>query len=83
MVALHRLRLLVLLGGLLLLAGCASEAERQAAEQAQLAADQQECANLGFEPGTEAFGDCLLKLRELRAMEDSGLGVSLGVGFGF
>ena len=64
---------------------CATEAERQAAEQAQRAADEQECVDLGFEPQTEGFADCLLKLRELRAMERSGggLGVGLGVGFGF
>ena len=52
-----------------LLAGCASEAEIRAAEEAQMAADRQECTNLGFEPGTEGFADCLLKLREIRAME--------------
>jgi hypothetical protein len=64
---------------------CCLPVERQAAEQAQRAADEQECRDLGFQPQTEAFGDCLLKLRELRAMErsGSGLGVGLGVGFGF
>mgnify|MGYP007037743446 CR=1 FL=1 len=69
----------------LLLAGCASEAEIRAAEEAQLAADRQECIDLGFQPDTEPFADCLLKLREIRAMERSagGLGVSFGVGMGF
>lgn len=69
----------------LLLGGCVSQAEREAAEREQLAADRQECADLGFQPDTEPFANCLLKLRELRALEraDSGLGVSLGVGFGF
>ena len=68
-----------------LLAGRASEAEIRAAEEAQMAADRQECTNLGFEPGTEGFADCLLKLREIRAMDRSagGLGVSFGVGMGF
>jgi hypothetical protein len=33
------------------------------------AADNQECIELGFEPGTEAYGNCRLKLREIRAME--------------
>ena len=85
MPVLSRLSCLAFLGASLLLAGCATEAERQAAEQAQRAADEQECVNLGFEPQTDAFADCLLKLRELRAMERSGggLGVGLGVGFGF
>lgn len=68
-----------------LLAGCVSQAERDAAERARRAADRQECINLGFQPDTEPFADCLLKLRELRALErsGSGLGVSLGVGMGF
>ena len=70
---------------ILLLAACVSQAEREAAERAQQAADRQECTNLGFTPDTEAFADCLLKQRELRALERSsgGLGVSLGVGVGF
>lgn len=65
--------------------GCVSEEERLAREQAQWVADQQECADLGFEPGTDPFADCLLRLREIRATErgGSGLGVGLGVGFGF
>lgn len=67
------------------LGGCVSEEERLAREQAQRVADQQECADLGFEPGTDPFADCLLRLREIRAMEGGGggLGVGLGVGFGF
>lgn len=68
-----------------LLTGCVSQAEREAAERARQAADRQECSNLGYQPDTEAFADCLLKLRELRALEGSGsgLGVSFGVGMGF
>ena len=69
----------------LALAGCVSADERRAQEQAQRIADQQECADLGFEPGTDPFADCLLRLREIRATEGggSGLGLGLGVGFGF
>ncbi len=33
------------------------------------AADHQECINLGFVPGTEGYGNCRLKLREIRAIE--------------
>lgn len=84
MPCLPRLHALAILCAALLLSGCATEAERQAAEQAQRAADEQECRDLGFQPQTEGFADCLLKLRELRAMErsGSGMGVGLGVGFG-
>lgn len=69
----------------LVLGGCVSAEERRAREQAQRVADQQECADLGFEPGTDPFADCLLRLREIRATASGGggLGVGLGVGFGF
>lgn len=66
-----------------LLAGCASEAERQAAAEAQAAADRRECLDLGFEEGSEPYANCLLKLREIRAMDMQGSGIGLGVGVGF
>ncbi len=53
----------------LTLSACASAEDRAARAQAQLAADQAECEGLGFTPETEAFGNCLLKLREIRAEE--------------
>ncbi len=53
----------------LVLAACVSPEERAAAARAQLAADRAECEGLGFEPETEAFSNCLLKLREIRADE--------------
>ena len=75
------------LSGALALAGCASEEEQRAAELAQAEADRQECRELGFQDGTEAFSDCMLKLREIRAMERYGtepsVGLGLGFGFGF
>ena len=55
----------------LTLTACASAEERAARAQAQLAADQAECKTLGFTPETEAFSNCLLKLREIRAEEAS------------
>jgi len=70
---------------MLALAGCLSDDERRAQAQAQWVADQQECANLGFEPGTDPFADCLLRLREIRAQErgaTGGLGLGVGVGIG-
>jgi len=54
---------IVLLG----MAGCVSPEERAAAEQRQEQADRAECRRLGFKDGTEGFGNCLLKLREIRA----------------
>lgn len=70
------------------LSACAGD---PAAEQARLdAIDNQNCIDLGFKPGTEAFGNCRLKLKEIRAQEDAKntsspfhFGVGLGVSKGF
>ena len=52
----------------LLLAGCVSSQEIALA-------DDRECVQLGFEPGTEGYGNCRLKLREIRALERQALAV--------
>lgn len=67
------------------LSGCAGDREAEIA--AQNAADHQSCLDLGFEEGTEAYGNCRLKLREIRAAErthESGgnFGVGIGIGIG-
>lgn len=51
---------LALLAGLV--AGCANTQEL-----AQR--DHKECASLGFTPGTDAFGNCQLQVRSIRAQE--------------
>lgn len=70
----------------LALSACADPA----AEKARLdAADHQNCVELGFEPNTEAYGNCRLKMKEIRAKEESnrspnvGFGVGIGVSKGF
>ena len=63
-----RLSLLAIVATLSLTA-CTSEAERQAAIDAQKARDHAECTELGFEKETEPYSNCLLKLREIRAQE--------------
>lgn len=70
----------------LALAACADPQ----AEQARLdALDHKNCTDLGFEPGTEAYGNCRLKMREIRAKEEGsrspniGFGVGIGVSKGF
>lgn len=62
-------RALVLAAAFLALAACATPEQRAARAEAQLAADKTECTRLGFTAGTEAFSNCLLKLREIRAEE--------------
>ncbi|MBX3507792.1 MAG: hypothetical protein KF714_03335 [Parvibaculum sp.] len=59
------------LAALFALAACASPEEQAARAAAQLQADQAECQHIGFNPGTEAFSNCLLKLREIRAQEEN------------
>ena len=53
----------------LALAACTTPEERAARARAQLEADRAECAVLGFTPDTQAFAECLLRLREIRAAE--------------
>jgi len=52
---------------LALLGGCASSAAIEAAREAE---DDRQCVELGFEPGTDAYGNCRLQLLEIRALED-------------
>lgn len=78
------LSLLILTG--LLLTACASPADR-AREQAQLdRTDHHHCVDLGFEEGTEAYGNCRLKLKEIRATQEESsnprFGVGIGIGIG-
>ncbi|MBI1263066.1 MAG: hypothetical protein GC184_15215 [Rhizobiales bacterium] len=56
---------------LLALAACVSPEEQAAAAAAQRQADEAECSLLGFQPKTEAFANCMLKLQEIRATEDN------------
>ncbi len=56
---------------LLLVAACASPQEEAARVAAQQQADETECDKLGFTPGSEAFANCMLKLKEIRAQEEN------------
>ncbi|MBX3507793.1 hypothetical protein [Parvibaculum sp.] len=60
------------------------------AEQARIdAIDHKNCTDLGFEPNTEAYGNCRLKMKEIRAKEEArrspnvGFGVGIGISKGF
>lgn len=57
------------LAALLMLAACVSPEEQAARDAAQQQADAVECQRLGFRTGTDAFGNCMLKLKEIRAQE--------------
>lgn len=78
----------VLLALGLSLSACAGD---PAVEQARIdAIDNQNCIDLGFKPGTEAYGNCRLKLKEIRAQQDAKnadspfhFGVGVGVSKGF
>jgi hypothetical protein len=51
------------------LAACANPAERAAMAQQQEIADNSECVRLGFPQGSPPYGDCRLRLREMRLQE--------------
>jgi hypothetical protein len=54
-----------------------------AAEQARLdAVDNQNCIDLGFKPGTEPYGNCRLKLKEIRAKDQGTASPNVNFGFG-
>jgi hypothetical protein len=61
----------IALAALLTLAACVSPEEQAAMDAAQQQADARECQSLGFRQGTDAFGNCVLKLKEIRAQEEN------------
>ena len=63
------MRKFLALGAFLALAACMSPQQQEAMWAAQMQRDGAECQQLGFRPGSNAFGDCILKLREIRAQQ--------------
>ena len=65
------------------LASCTSTEEQQAQQRLE---DRQNCKELGFKEGTEEFGNCILKMREIRARKEMNdnpnFGFGLGIGIG-
>lgn len=53
---------LILVGSLLCSLGACADMERMAQEQAaqQRAADRDKCASYGYQPGSDAFADCMM-----------------------
>jgi hypothetical protein len=63
----RNIALIVCVTGVLTLSACATPEQRAAQAAALRNADEAECTSLGFEPQTEAYADCLLRLREIRS----------------
>ena len=65
------------------LAACTNTEEQQAQQRLE---DRQNCKQLGFKEGTEEFGNCILKMREIRARREMNdnphFGFGLGIGIG-
>lgn len=59
------------IGMLLALAACVSPQEEAARAAAQQQSDRGECQRIGFTSDTDAFANCMLKLREIRAQEEN------------
>lgn len=71
------------IGALLGLGFSLSACADRAAEQARLdTIDNQNCIDLGFKPGTEPYGNCRLKLKEIRAKQESYQSPAVNFGFG-
>ena len=72
---------------LLLLSACMSPEEIAARQQRIDQADHQECLKLGFKINTDGYGNCRLRLREMRTQEglarsyDRAADFSMGAGF--
>ena len=60
---------LPLLAALPLLSACTSPAEDAERAARMEAADDADCRQLGFLPATSDYGDCRLRLREMRLKE--------------
>lgn len=53
----------------LFLSACANPAQVAARQQQIEQADHNECLRLGYKPGTPTYGDCRLRIREMRLEE--------------
>lgn len=54
---------------LLFLSSCADPAQVALRQQQIEQADHQECLSLGYQPNTPTYGDCRLRIREMRIEE--------------
>lgn len=59
------------IAALAILAACVSPQEEAARSAAERQADEAECKQIGFTEGTDAFADCMLRLKEIRAQEEN------------
>jgi hypothetical protein len=59
------------MAALLMMTACISPEEQAAMDAAQRQADAQECQSLGFRSGSNGFGNCMLKLKEIRAQQEN------------
>lgn len=69
------------------LTACTSTEDRAREQAMRDRADHQHCLDLGFEPETEPYGNCRLKLKEIRAAQEepssnTQFGVGIGIGIG-
>lgn len=85
-----KMKRILWIGGILGFGLALSACADSAAEKARLdAVDHQNCVDLGFKPGTDAYGNCRLKMREIRARNEGArspnvnFGVGVGVVHGF
>ncbi len=78
---------MILILPLLLLTACTTPEERAARQAAIDAQDHAECLKLGFQPNHPSYGDCRLRLKEMRVQERIAnrpvYYPSVGIGYGY
>lgn len=78
------IRTVGIVASLLLLTACPSPQEQQERMTRQSNLDHEECVSLGFQPGSNAYGDCRLRLKEMRVQANRPVYTpSVGVGYGY
>lgn len=66
------------------LAACASPEALEAQRRAQQDRDHSECMEYGYQPGSPGYGDCRLRLKELRVEASRpNYHPSVGIGYGY
>ena len=74
---------IIILASLLLLSACTTPTQREKMQKNIEQADHVECLKLGFIDKSEKYGDCRLRLKEMRIKERSLNNTVIQPSFGF
>ncbi|MCI5050359.1 MAG: hypothetical protein MRY32_08550 [Rickettsiales bacterium] len=78
------MKTLICISTLLLLAACMTPQERAERKKLIDQQDHQECVELGFKPKSDAYGDCRLRIKEMRVQAQRQVVYPhIGIGYGY